>query len=513
VAKDTVVIVGGGIGGLSAAIDLSARGVPVIVLERAARPGGKMREVPVGSARIDGGPTVFTMRWVFDQLLDQAGTSLEAEVALERADILARHAWSDTERLDLYCDAKRSADAIAAFSGPEEGRRFLSFCKEIRAIYKTLEMPFLCASRPTMTSLPRRIGITRVGEMMRLRPMSSMWAALGDHFTDERLRQLFGRYATYCGSSPYLAPATLMLVAHVEQEGVWYVKGGMYRLAEALARVAARLGADIRCESEVAEIVLRAGRVGGVRLADGEVIEAAAVVMNGDASAVGSGLLGAGVARAVEPVPPAKRSLSAMAWTALAKPEGFDLVRHTVFFSRRYGDEFDRIFQRRELPDEPTTYICAQDRGDDPAQAPTGPERLLILVNAPATGDGHDFPQAERDACETRMLALLRRCGLTLSLSPTDKVLTTPSEFNQLFPATGGALYGRASHGWAATFERPDGRTSLPGLYLAGGSVHPGPGVPMAGLSGRLAAQALLSDLPSTRRSRPVVISGGMSMR
>jgi 1-hydroxycarotenoid 3,4-desaturase len=510
--REQVIIVGAGIGGLAAAVDLSARGAAVTVLERAARPGGKMREIVVGGRPIDSGPTVFTMRWVFEELFAAAGTSVAAELSLQQADVLARHAWSDTERLDLYADLERSAEAVGAFSGAEEARRFLAFSARAKETYDTLEGPFLRSSRPNFLSLTQRVGLAKLPQLLRLQPFTTLWDSLGGAFRDPRLQQLYGRYATYCGSSPFQSPALLMLVAHVEQDGVWMVEGGMYRLAEALARVATRLGATIRCEADVSEITTAGGAATGVRLTDGERIEADAVLFNGDASAIGSGLLGPGAAAATRPVEPGARSLSAMAWSAVVEPSGFPLLRHSVFFSRDYRREFTRIFDERRLPDDPTVYVCAQDRGDRPRDD-TGPERVLILVNAPATGDGRPFTDAEIASCQDSMLARLRACGLKMELRPDRTVLTTPADFARLFPGTGGAIYGRASHGWRASFLRPDARTPIPGLYLAGGSVHPGPGVPMAALSGRLAAQSVLSDFASTRPSRRAAISGGMSTR
>jgi 1-hydroxycarotenoid 3,4-desaturase len=506
-----VVIIGAGIGGLVAAIALAAKGVPVTLLEKEAKPGGKMRELVVGDALVDAGPTVFTMKWVFDELFDGFGSRLEDEVTLERAEVLARHAWSADERLDLFADVERSIEAIARFSSPAEGERFRRFCARTAEVYRTLEGPFLRSSRPTILSLHQRVGWWRWPEMLRLRPLSTLWGALGSHFTDPRLRQLYGRYATYCGSSPFKAAATLMIVAHVEQDGVWLVVGGMARLAEALARVAERLGVTLRCGATVETILTEGGRVAGVRLAGGESVLARAVIANSDANAVASGLLGDEVARAVQPVPPAARSLSAMAWTFKAQARGFPLARHSVFFSRDYAREFDQIFRQGMLPDDPTVYLCAQDRDGTASARAEGWERLLCLVNAPASGDRHVFDAAEISRCQERTLAQLERCGLTLSIDPAASVMTTPTDFHRLFPATGGALYGRASHGWMASFQRPDTRTSLPGLYLAGGSIHPGPGVPMAALSGRMAANSVLSDFGSTNRSRPVAMSGGMS--
>lgn len=509
--QNPVVIIGAGVGGLVAAIALAARGLPVTILEKEAKPGGKMRELSVGDAMIDAGPTVFTMKWVFDELFEGFGARFEDEVTLQRAEVLARHAWSADERLDLYADVERSVEAVTRFSGPAEGERFRGFCNRTAEVYRTLEGPFLRASRPTIMSLHQRVGWRHWPELLRLRPLSTLWGALGSHFTDPRLRQLYGRYATYCGSSPFQAAATLMIVAHVEQDGVWLVVGGMARLADALSRVAQRLGVTIRCRSPVDTILTQDGRASGVVLASGETIPARAVIANCDAQAVAGGCLGKAVSGAVRPVPEAARSLSAMAWTFKAQARGFPLARHTVFFSRDYAREFDQIFRQRRLPEDPTVYLCAQDRDGTVSARAAGAERLLCLVNAPASGDRHEFDAAEIQQCQERTLAQLERCGLTLSVDPSASVMTTPSDFNRLFPATGGALYGRASHGWMASFQRPDSRTALPGLYLAGGSIHPGPGVPMAALSGRLAASSVLSDFASIRSFHPVVMSGGMS--
>ncbi|MEA3638491.1 MAG: phytoene desaturase family protein [Lamprobacter sp.] len=497
---DRVVIVGAGIGGLTAAIELAARGLDVTVLERAGGPGGKLREIAVGDRRIDAGPTVFTMRWVFEAICEAAGTSLEAEVALEKADVLARHAWSADQRLDLFADLERSADAVAAFAGPAERERFLAFSEDAKAIYRTLKEPFISATRPSPVGLVRRVGPGGLGGLINIKPFATLWSALSQHFHDPRLRQLFGRYATYCGSSPYAAPATLMLVAHVEQDGVWLVKDGMHQLAQAFARLAGRLGARFRYHAQVDEIELERGRVNGVRLANDERIPADAVIINGDTNAVAAGLFGHRIRRAVPPTPAAERSLSAITWNLVAKTDGFPLSRHTVFFSDDYQAEFDDILNRKRLPRAPTVYICAQDRDAHDGPAPNDAERLLCLVNAPAIGDTHPFHRSEIDQCAQSTFALLERCGLKIQLDPAQTQVTTPAMFERLFPATGGALYGRASHGWMASFSRPGARTKVPGLYLAGGSTHPGPGVPMAALSGRLAAASLTADRVSIRR-------------
>jgi 1-hydroxycarotenoid 3,4-desaturase len=258
----------------------------------------------------------------------------------------------------------------------------------------------------------------------------------------------------------------------------------------------------------VSGIITRNGRAAGVQLADGETIVAGDVLANCDASAIADGRFGPEAARSVTGTPPGKRSLSALVTMMTADARGFDLDRHNVFFSDDYAREFRQIFGEGRLPSAPSVYVCAQDRGLGPP--PDGPERFQLIVNAPATGDDRAPTPEEISACQTATLAALARCGLTLT--PRAQVPVDPAMFETLFPSTGGALYGRASHGWQASFRRPGSRTGLPGLWLAGGSAHPGAGVPMAALSGRLASAAILSARASTARSRPMAIAGGMSM-
>lgn len=506
-----VVVIGAGIGGLVAALLLAARGLAVTVVERGLAPGGKMREIVVGGAPIDAGPTVFTMRWVLDEILAEAGARLDDQLTLHRAETLARHAWDDGGVLDLFADIDRSAEAIGAFAGAAEARGYRDFCARARAAYGALEHAFLRASRPSPASLVARAGLGGVRDLLSASPFALLWDALGEHFSDPRLRQLFGRYATYSGSSPFAAPATLMLIAHVEQEGVWLVEGGMHRVARVLAALAEARGATFRYGTDVTGILAERGRATGVAVATGERIQADAVVCNADAAALAAGLFGAPASRAVERGDDAVRSLSAVTWTLRARATGFPLPRHAVFFAPDYQAEFEAIFARGRLPTEPTVYVCAQDR-DDAATPPDGPERLLILVNAPPSGDRAPPSPQEIASCEQATFARLARSGLRLEPAAAP-IVTTPAEFARMFPATGGALYGRAVHGWRASFRRPGAATRLPGLVLAGGSVHPGPGVPMAAMSGRLAAAAVLRDLASTRRSHRVAMPGGMSMR
>ncbi|WP_245268908.1 1-hydroxycarotenoid 3,4-desaturase CrtD [Mesorhizobium loti] len=508
-----VVVVGAGMAGLTTALMLAEAGCRVTVVEKSARPGGKLRELGVGGQMIDSGPTVFTMRWVFEAIFASVGERLADHVRLTKADILARHSWQDGSTFDLHADVEQTADAVGRFAGADEALGYRAFCGRTAEVFASLNQSFMENPAPSPIGLALSAGVGGLAALSRIKPFTSLWNVVGDYFRDPRLRQLFGRYATYCGSSPFSAPGPLMLIAQVEQMGVWLVEGGMARLADAFEGLAIARGVEFVYGADVAKVSVRDHRATGVELASGQKLPAEAVVFNGDPAAIFSGLLGEAARSAVPAWRPADRSLSALTWSVHGQARGFPLSRHTVFFSKDYKREFEDLLGHGQLPQDPTIYVCAQDRDTTDEHAAPGTERLFLLVNAPAQADSRTLSKTEIASCEKRVTARLEQAGLTLSVSPENRVVTTPSDFNTLFPGTGGALYGRSSHGWAASFQRPGSRTRIKGLYLAGGAVHPGPGLPMAALSGRHAATAILRDLASTVSFHPMAMPGGMSTR
>ena len=482
-----VVVIGAGIGGLASALDLAASGIDVTLVERHDQPGGRMREKAIGDVAIDSGPTVFTMRWVFEDLFKLAGTTLDAELDLARATELARHFWQDGSRLDLYPDIDRSVAAIDEFAGAADAEAYKKFAKRSARIFETLDKPFMRAERPSMFGLPFAVGLTRLHRLIETRPWRTLWEELDATFDDPRLRQLFARYATYCGSSPFDSPATLMLIAHAERAGVWMVRGGMQRFAEALARAATKAGAELRFGDGVARIDTGNDRVRGVMLDTGERLDADAIVFNGDVNALSEGLLGETATHAVADRRRDPRSLSAVTVSASAETRDFPLGYHSVFFGSDYPSEFESIFGQQTVCDDPTVYVCAQDRIDGKARSK--PERLFFLINAPPRAHS----PKETAQLVDRLFASLDRHGFAPDIEHS--VVTDPTEFGERFPGTSGAIYGWPTHGVDGTFKRSGSRTHIKGLYLAGGSVHPGPGIPMVALSGRIAANALRKDL------------------
>ncbi len=488
-----IIIIGAGIGGLTAAALLS-RHFPVSVFEQHGAPGGKIRQITIDGRSTDAGPTVFTMRWVFEDIFEQAGESFPDAVELTKLDVLARHTWRDQSHLVLYADQQRSYDAIHEMAGRKDAENYFQFCKQTRAIYEALEGPFIRAEKPSILNLMAR---RNPASLFGINPFSTLWEALARRFDDPRLQQLFARYATYCGSSPYEAPATLMLIAHVEQEGVWALDGGMQSLANALWRIAEKNGADFHFNEKVDQVRVKSGRVIGVQLSNGEEVPARAVVLNGDPGAIATGALGEAARRAYGAPAPDPISQSAFTLTTLAKTAGTDLSMHNVFFGDDYRAEFDAVFQHKAIPEKPTTYVFAPDRICE-RSPPDSAERLFCLINAPALESDAANREEDIEECKRRIFEQLQACGLTLEQTSGPGVTTSPSDFATLFPGSRGALYGMASHGWRASFQRRSVKTRLPGLYMTGGGVHPGPGVPMAALSGKMAAKMVKAAYGST---------------
>lgn len=509
-STDKVVVIGAGMGGLAAAMRLAHAGLDVTVVEAQDAPGGKMRTVPTAAGPADAGPTVLTLRPLLEQVFAEAGARLADHVTLRAETVLARHFWPDGSRLDLLADAEASAAAVRELAGPVAEAEFRAFSAEAARLFAAFDGPVMRAARPGLAGLTAQV-VANPGLIPALAPQRTLSRHLARRFTDPRLRQLFGRYATYVGGSPHASPAVLGLIWSAEAQGVWAVEGGMHRLAQAMAGVAAARGARFRYGVAVARIEVQQGRIAAVHLADGSRLPAGQVVFNGDPAALTGGLLGRGVERAVPRSAAHPRSLSAWVWAFAAQPAGPDLSHHNVFFGADPATEFGPI-AHGQMPEDPTLYICAQDRGAGARpDGPTGgPERFEIIMNAPPMLA--PLPD-EAETCRTRTFRRLAGFGLTFDPTPGTGSLTGPSGFHRLFPGSHGSLYGRSPHGLMATFRRATARSCVPGLYLAGGGVHPGAGVAMAATSGRHAAAAILTDLALRLKSPRTATPGGTSTR
>ncbi|KPP92150.1 MAG: 1-hydroxycarotenoid 3,4-desaturase CrtD [Rhodobacteraceae bacterium HLUCCA08] len=498
-----IIVIGAGIGGLAAALQLSATGARVTVLEAAPGPGGKMRSLPSAAGPVDAGPTVLTLAPVFERLFAQAGAVLSDHVTLIPLPCLARHYWDDGTRLDLFADPGRNRAGIAQVFGTRAARQFDAFAARARRLFDAFDAPMMQAAAPSQAALAAAV-LRRPRLLADMAPGRSLAGLAFSTLSEPKLAQLVARYATYVGGSPWAAPALLSLIWEAEARGVWAVAGGMNALARAIEALARAKGARFHYDCPVRRITLTDGRATGVETAQGR-IPADAVLFNGDPRALATGLLGDAARGAVRKAAVAPRSLSAHVAAFAGRATGPDLAYHTVFFGQDPRAEFAAL-QAGRVPGDATLYICAQDRATGAAPAL---ERFEIIRNAPPLSPMSG--QQEPAPCPLQMTRRLADFGLTFDPAPTPAELTGPAGFDALFPASLGSLYGRSPKGLTAALKRPRARSLVPGLYLCGGGAHPGAGVPMAALSGRHAAEAIATDLAFTSTCRPTAMPGGMS--
>ncbi|MEP1650253.1 MAG: 1-hydroxycarotenoid 3,4-desaturase CrtD [Paracoccaceae bacterium] len=487
-----VAVIGAGIGGLATALRLAHHGIRTTVLERHSAPGGKMRQVATPAGPVDAGPTVLTLKPVFEALFADVGLQLEDVVTFHRQDLLGRHFWHDGTTLDLMHDPQSSFDNVQAAFGSKSAREFSAFSAKARHLFETFDAPMMQTPAPSLAAVARVVA-SEPRVISAMDPLRKLAASLNRQFSEPRLAQLFARYATYVGGLATATPALLGLIWHAESQGVWHVDGGMHQLARGIAGAAALKGAEFHYDTHVTRIETQGGAICAVQTEDRR-FQVDAVVFNGDPNALTTGALGPACISAVSPSAVTPRSLSAHVMSFAATPAGPPLAAHNVFFAKDPKSEYAPLSKGQNQTD-PTLYICAQDRfGRDP---PSGPERFEIILNSPPLGE--NIPSQEvKQQCQTRILSQLRDHGLTFSPAPDVTTMTGPQDFDQMFPASKGSLYGRSPHGMMAAFQRPTARTAMKGLYLTGGGAHPGAGVPMAVLSARHAAAAILNDLPST---------------
>ncbi|WP_366869348.1 1-hydroxycarotenoid 3,4-desaturase CrtD [uncultured Tateyamaria sp.] len=504
--SEHAVIIGAGIAGLACAMRLRAAGYEVTLLERHGTVGGKIRTMPSAAGPIDAGPTVLTMRHVFDDLFGTLGARLDDHVTLIRQETLARHFWPDGSTVDLFADRDQSTEAVRQFAGRKAAQQFQAFCTRTERLFAAFDGPMMQAAEPRLGALTAHV-LKHPGLIPAMAPLSTLHSLLKSSFDDPRLRQLFGRYATYVGGSPTHAPAILSLIWEAEAAGVWVVKGGMHKLTQVLGTLLQTHGTEIRTNAHVDRIEMQNERAAAVHLQDGTRLACDVVVHAGDPRALATGTLGASTAHIATQTLKAQRSFSARVLSFAATPHGPDLAHHNVFFSDQPTEEFEDLMAGR-IPRHPSFYICALDRGQK--TTPPAIERLEIITNAPATVGTSTTPEDITQWLHqiTRQMA---QQGMTFSPTPTTQSVTTAHDFAQMFPASQGALYGQSPHGLTAALRRPTARTVIPNLYLAGGGTHPGAGIPMATLSAKHAVAAILSDQTSTSRSGQTAMRGGMS--
>lgn len=503
-----VVIVGAGLGGLAAAIQLAARGQAVTVVEKNERVGGKLNLVAGDGYTFDIGPSLLTMPWIIRDLFAVAGRNVDDYLDLMAIEPTCRYKWADGTQFDAWQSLPQLIAEVARLSPDDVGGLF-RFLSHTAQIYDIVADRFLLHPFDGLRDL---LTPALIGQGPRIDALRSIDTAVRSFFRNRYLRQVFNRYATYNGSSPYLSPATFNVIAYIElTAGGWYPRGGMYELGRALLRLAHETGVEVRTGVAVDEVLVERQQAVGVRLVNGEVLPASRVVVNADPYYAYAGLMSADGTK----IPPLIREQSAMA-KRLSRLEpscsGFilllgvdrvypQLAHHNIFFSSDYQREFAAIFDKQIPPADPTVYVCASCV-TDPQHAPPGHMNLFVLINAPVVNQRVNW-QREAGGYRDLVVRKLERMGLSeLSRHICWEQIITPADLQTRYNAAGGSIYGWASNTQFAAFLRPPLRSrTLRDLYFVGGGTHPGGGIPLVLLSGRAVAERILADQEKAIRS------------
>lgn len=499
-----IVVIGAGMSGLAAAARLGALGHTVTVCEAASSTGGKAGELerttPAGVFRFDTGPSLLTYPSVFRELFADTGASLAASVELRRLDPIARYRFTDGLVLDAKAQPAQMQDHLRSQLGPQAAHEWAAFQQRATRMWHAVEDPFLR-------------GELRPADILRAVPSWALLPAIApgrslQHIArrtlhDPHLQMMADRLASYAGSAPSRIPAAYAVIAHLESVlGGWYVEGGLRRLIDAVEARARERGADIRLAAPVRAILNDGTQATGVQLVDGRRIVADAVVSTIDAGVTYRQLL-AGAGRGWRRVTlssrrrrldTAPRSLAGFSLLLGVRGTTPGVAHHNVLFPESYGEEYDAIFASpARLPVDPAIYLSVPD---DALVRPEGYEAWSVLVNVPRH-DAHGAPDALdwtdpqlRSSFTEQILGLLGSRGLPIRERLEFAIVRTPADLEAETGTPGGAIYGTAAHG-AIRSLRPANRSPIRGVFLAGGTVHPGGGLPLAALSARTVARVI----------------------
>ena len=480
------IVIGAGIGGLSAAIELGARGLHVRVLEASDALGGKAGTMTVDGVEFDTGPSLLTMPDVFDAIFRRAGSTLEDELELRSHDPWFRYLWPDGARLDVSHGLRGTLASVRTTFGAQAESELRTYLDHAKSIWEAAAPTFVYGEAPSLRGV-LKLGPRALPLLARIEPLRKLQASIHARVREPHLRMLLERYATYNGSDPRRAPATLGCIAHVELGlGAWGIQGGVQALTRALARAAERLGGELSTGARVSRILIEQGRACGVELAGGEQLRSRVVIANADPAHVFGELTSKRSAGPLEP--------SMSGWNAMLRARRSPRAPHTVLFPSDYSEEFRDVFDRARPPTDPTVYLCAQERAHGRVGWPEH-EPVFVMVNAPPEPIHGASPDHWWRDLAGRVQARLRRAELA---SEGDAFVwqRTPRELAARFPGSRGAIYGASSSSRTAAFLRPANEVrSIPGLFLGSGGAHPGGGMPLAAISGRLAASAAARQL------------------
>ena len=471
-----VVVVGAGVGGLATAIRLSIKGYSVEVFESNSYVGGKLSQIESKNFRFDAGPSLFTMPELVDELFELANKNPRRYFNYIQLEESCRYFYSDGTYLRGFCDIHKFAEEAAnqTFVNPKKVKKYL---KKSAYIYDSIAFLFLERSLHKWSSYLSFRVLKSLFKLPFLGIFSTMNQSNSKAFNNEKITQLFDRYATYNGSNPYLAPSILNIIPHLEfNKGAFFPKGGMYSIALCLFELAKSLGVKFHLNSKVSRIVENNGKILGVEV-ENKLINADYVVCNLDIHFVYEKLLHSH--KKPTKILTQERSTSALIfyWGINKTFDNLDL--HNIFFSKDYKQEFECLRQGQRIYFDPTIYINITSKKNK-SDAPDGCENWFVMINVPSN-TGQDWDSLIVEARQSICRKLSQQLEINLESHILTEEILEPRTIESKTASFQGSLYGSASNNKTAAFFRHSNFSKdIRGLYFCGGSVHPGGGIPLA---------------------------------
>jgi phytoene desaturase len=484
------VILGAGIAGLAAAVRLRKAGFDVDVFEQADGPGGKLREKWIGAYRFDLGPSLFTLPRNVEELFELNGLNPSDYFRYQKLEHVCHYFFEDGTRFQVPSNTTDYINQLCETFG-EDKRTVEKFLQNSEEVYNITTPVFLKSELSFNALLKKKETFQAIIQLYKLPISGTLFQKLQKTFKNPKTVQLFSRYATYNGSNPYSTPAMMMLIPHLENGiGAFLPEKGMFDISRSIHQLGERLGVRYHFNQKVESIIVEKNTVKGISLGDKK-MEAQIVLSNIDITPTYRKLLGDKFSP--EKILNQEKSSSALIFYWGVKGVFPELDVHNIFFSEDYKSEFDYIFNKKMLHDDPTVYInitskvCKND-------APENCENWFVMINVPHL-NGQDWMQLKYAAKQAILAKLQRILGKDISSLIEQEEVLDPQLIQDRTGSHLGSLYGNASNSTFSAFMRHQNHSNkLKGLYFCGGSVHPGGGVPLCLFSARLAAERIIQD-------------------
>ena len=495
--RPKVIVIGAGLGGLSAAISLKAEGYDVSIYEKNDRIGGKLNLMEKEGYTFDLGPSIFTLPQFFEDLFQRAGRKMSDYVQLDPVTPHWRNLFEDQPSIDLYQEPDLMRAELAKLDGDADKhwQEFTAFLEYARGQYEIVDEGYFRQGLDNLWEFVKHYNFKLLGGKIDYR--NSMADSIADRFSDPQLRQIFEYFIKYVGSSALDSPGYMNLMPIIQFDyGLWYVRGGMYQLAEGLRKLIDELEIDVHLNADVRQITKNGSTVTGIELADGSHRQADIVVSNMEVIPTYKHLLNEEVkfTKKLERFAPACSGIVLHLGTDREFPQ---LAHHNFFYSNNQHKHFDTVFKKGQLPDDPTIYVVAPTRSD-PTKAPAGCDNIKILPHIPPLDENSGITHEDYVALKDRCIDKMERCGLKgLRQSIVVEDLLTPVDIERMYRSNRGSIYGVVTD-WKRNygFKAPKTSSKYRNLYFTGGSTNPGGGMPMVILSGQKVADRIVKRHP-----------------